>query len=361
MLIKTIFYRELVNNAIKIFVVLMFLLPLTELFKVLDQATSGQIPTTMVFTFMFFGTIASFPVIINISIFLSILLTFNRFSKDQELIIWSSSGISPFFWLKLITFFALPFAFIAGFCAMSIKPWATEKTYAYSEYATKQKISSFIAPGVFKEAPDGKVVFYVESYSLSPSYAKNIFIKYLENDNNEYVATGKFAKIDDSKDIIELLLKDGNRYSLNDKDNFTNIHFNSLIANIPKEKGNIEKTKNEKTYGFIRLIKLDNNVIKVELLSRINEGIVLFLMALLTLPLSIQVGRMQHNYAFILVPFAYAIYNNILFSLNVKINNNEISSFWILIIHIIVLLIAIILTFIKSYPKGYFFNRKNKK
>lgn len=360
MLIKTIFYRELVNNAIKIFVVLIFLLPLTELFKVLDQATNGQVPASMVLAFMFFGTIASFPVIINISIFLSILLTFNRFSKDQELIIWFASGISPFVWLKLITYFVLPFAFIASFCAMSIKPWATEKTYAYSEYASKQKISSFIAPGIFKESPDGKMIFYVENYSLSPSYANNIFIKYLENDNNEYVATGRFAKIDDSGDIIKLILKDGDRYTLNNKDNYINIHFSNLIANIPKEKGSLEKIKNEHTYGFMRLIKLDSNLIKVELLSRINDGIMLLLMALLTLPLSIQVGRMQHNYAFILVPLAYAIYNNVIFSLNVKIINNEISSFWVLITHVIVLLIIISLTFIKTYHKGYFFNRKIK-
>ena len=51
MLIKKFFYRELVSNASKIFIVLLFILPLTELFKLLEQAASGNISTITFATF----------------------------------------------------------------------------------------------------------------------------------------------------------------------------------------------------------------------------------------------------------------------------------------------------------------------
>lgn len=44
MLLKNVFYKELVANAARILTVLVIILPITELFKLLDQAASGHIP-----------------------------------------------------------------------------------------------------------------------------------------------------------------------------------------------------------------------------------------------------------------------------------------------------------------------------
>jgi len=220
MLIKKLFYRELVSNATKIFIVLVSILPVTELFKLLNQAASGSIPTVTLVTLMIYGTIASFPMILTIACFLTVVITINRYCKDQEFAIWLSSGISPFYWLKLVALFIMPMTIICAFCTMYVTPWATSKSQEYANFLSKQQTSILISPGVFKENDDGNQVFYIEKYSLAPSFAQNVFIQYNEAGGAPYNITAKSGKIENKDGIISVILRNGHRYELtNNADN----------------------------------------------------------------------------------------------------------------------------------------------
>lgn len=361
MLIKNVFYRELVANAARILIVLVIILPVTELFKLLDQATSGNIPTVTIFTLMLYGTLASFPMILNIASFLSIVLTINRLSKDHEMTIWLSSGISPFRWLKLTAMFILPISLICGICSMVITPWAVMQSEQYANFLAKQEAPMALSPGIFRESPDSKDVYYVERYSLNDGYAKNIFLKYQNESEISYNITAKEGRVTNREGMISLTLYNGTRYQLDapKNENFLTMKFKTFTATI-KQSYDPEKDKiqlNSQSYPTRKLIQLYNvsSNYRSALSSRISIMIMTFVMGLIAVPLSIQTSRVQGSLVFIFPPILYGLYQNIILTINAQINDEKIySAFWSLPAHILMIGIALMLTYIKSKPNGYF-------
>ncbi|HMT03146.1 MAG TPA: LPS export ABC transporter permease LptF [Burkholderiales bacterium] len=360
MLVKKVFYSELVNTATKIFIVLVFILPLTELFHLLDRAVSGSIPRNALLALMTYGTIASFPMIFTIACFFSIVFTINRYCKDHEFAIWQSSGLSPFYWLKQTIYFIVPMTLICALCSMFITPWASQKKNDYENFFVKQQALSFIAPGVFKEN-DGQV-YYIENFSLTSKFAQKVFIQYPFN-NIIYNLSAKEGRVDDDNGLISIILKNGYRYELNNlNENNTVLSFKEFRVSIKNQyKPLAENAFNPPTSSIEQLIREKSDNAKSELSWRISIPIMMFIMAFLCVPISIQTGRVQNNLVFILPPIIYSVYNNCILTLNSYIGRGKLFGglYFVFLIHIIILSLALFLTYLKSLPKGYFWT-KNK-
>jgi LPS export ABC transporter permease LptF len=236
MLIKKIFYRELISNAFKIFTVILLILPLTELFKLFDAVSSGSIPKGAVFTMVTFGVLASFPQALTITCLLAVVITLNRMCKDQEYVIWLTSGISPFYWFKLTAIFAVSMMVICAVSTMYITPWANLKVKVYTNYLFKEEINTFLSPGVFKEDANTGQVYYLKSYSLIGGEANNIFAQYTDNKTNIlYNITSKSGDISNDNGLLLLQLHNGSRIQLtNDPKNntYSLINFDTFQAKI---------------------------------------------------------------------------------------------------------------------------------
>ncbi len=362
MLIKKIFYRELVSNASKIFIVLVAILPITELFKLLNQAAAGSIPTVTLVTLMIYGTIASFPMILTIACFLTVVMTLNRYCKDQEFAIWLSSGISPFYWLRQVMYFIIPMTIICAVSTMYITPWATATSEEYANYLSKQQTAMLISPGVFKENGAGDQVFYLEKYSITPSYAQNIFIQYVEQNGSPYNITAKAGRVETHDGISSIVLKNAHRYDLSNLgENILQLNFDEFKASIkvdykPRDKSNVGIS----TSTIQQLLKKNNNNAKAEISWRVSIAAMMFVMALLVVPISIQIGRVQNSIVFIMPLIMYGVYENSILTINGYINSGALSSMaYVFVVHIIMIMIALGLTYMKTFPKGYF-RSKNK-
>lgn len=357
MLVKKIFYRELVSNASKIFIILVAVLPITELFKLLNQAASGSIPTVTLVTLMIYGTIASFPMILTIACFLTVVMTINRYCKDQEFAIWLSSGLSPFYWLLQVTYFIIPMTIICAVSTMYITPWATATSEEYANYLSKQQTAMLISPGVFKENGAGDQVFYLEKYSITPSFAQNIFIQYTEQNGSPYNITAKAGRVETHDGISSVVLKDAHRYELtNPGENILQLNFDEFKASIkvdykPRDKSDVGIS----TSTIQQLLKKNNNNARAEISWRVSIAAMMFVMALLVVPISIQIGRVQNSVVFIMPLIMYGIYENSILTINGYINSGALSSMaYVFIVHVIMVIIAIWLTYMKTFPKGYF-------
>jgi lipopolysaccharide export system permease protein len=362
MLLKKVFYRELVSNATKIFTVLVFILPLTELFKKLEEAASGSIPTSTLFALMLYGTIAGFPMILTIACFLSITLTINRYCKDQEFTIWLSSGISAFDWLRLTYFFAIPMTIICAICTIIITPWANLKSQEYINYLSKQQTTMAISPGLFKDNGENQV-FYLDHYSITNGYAANIFVQYSSDNVTVYNIVAASGKIVNDDGLISLILKDGHRYELtNANENTLILGFGQFKASIKQAYTPLDKTTiNIPTSSVQTLVSNGSNNAKAELSWRISVAIMMFVMSILVIPLSIQTGRVQSGIVFILPLIIYPIYENLILTFKGYLDNNNVYALLaIIILHVVLLLFALLLTYIKTLPKGYIFS-KNKR
>ncbi|MDD3267250.1 MAG: LPS export ABC transporter permease LptF [Burkholderiales bacterium] len=366
MLIKNAFYKELVGNAVKILTVLVVILPVTELFKLLEQATSGNIPTVTIFTLMLYGTLASFPMILNIASFLAIVITMNRYSKDHELAVWLASGVSSFYWLRQTAIFLVPIMITCGVCSLYITPWAVYKSEQYAKYLTKQNANMGLTPGQFNESPDGKEVYYIEKYSLSQGYAKNVFLQYTDESNIVYNITAKEGNVHNDNGMMSMTLFNGNRYQISnfDKGNIINLHFNTMSATL-KQTYDPDRDKvglGDRSMPTPQLISLyeTSSSLRGALSRRISVFIMTFIMGLIAVPLSMQTSRVQGSLVFILPPLIYGIYQNIVMSVESKINDGTLNSIlYVFPVHIALLAFAIGMTYIKSKPNGYF-RSKNK-
>lgn len=364
MLVKKVFYRELVSNASKIFTVLVFILPVTELFKLLDQAASGNIPTVTLLTMMIYGTIASFPMILTIACFLTVVITINRYCKDHEFAIWLASGLSPFYWLRQISVFSLPMAIICAISSMYVTPWATNKSQEYAHFLSKQQANMIISPGIFKEDSTGKQVFYLEHYTLNPNLATRIFLQYTEETESPstYNITAEGGRIDNDNGIFGISLLKGNLYELaSSKDTRMVLHFDEFRASVKQQYTPTDKEKIEMSTATIRQLITDPSTrAKSELSWRISIAAMMFVMCFIAVPISIQTGRVQNNLIFVLPPIIYAIYENFILTLNGYINDGKIPMAVVFLIHIMMICVALGLTYAKTFPKGYLFS-KNKK
>jgi lipopolysaccharide export system permease protein len=365
MLIKKIFYQELVSNSFKILTILIFILPLTELFKFLERESGSNAPFNSIVGAMAYGTLASFPMILTISCFVSVVITLNRYSKDLELSVWLASGISPFFWLKTVARFSIPFFVICAISSLFITPWATHKLQLYTDYLAKQETSSFIIPGVFKEIGDSQVL-YIDKYSLQSRSAKDVFVQYKDKNKIEYNITASDANMIIENGVTSLILKNGHRYQINglDQDKYiVDLIFEQLKISI-KQKYTPPKTDENNidilnTFALIsKVIKDNNSTAKSQLSWRISVAVMMFVITIISVPISMQVGRIQSSLTFIIPPLIYAIYNNIILTLNGYMSQNKIKSIIIVqMVHIFLMILTIILTYLKTYPKGYFKNK----
>ena len=309
---------------------------------------------------MIYGTIASFPMILTIASFLTIVITINRYCKDQELSIWLSSGISAFDLLKQVAIFSLPLSLICAISSMYVTPWATSKSQEYANFLSKQQANMIISPGVFKEEADGKQVFYLDHYSTNPGLAKKIFIEYVDKDIT-YNITAEAGKIDNDNGIFGISLTNGNRYELgNGSSNSSILHFDEFKASVkqqytPRDKDNIEVP----TSSISQLVSSSTTQAKSELTWRISIAFMMFVMCVLAVPISIQTGRVQSNLVFIIPPIIYGVYENLILSLNGYVNDGKLSMIFIFLIHFLILLLGIFLTYLKTFPKGYFLSKNN--
>ena len=363
MLVKKVFYRELVSNASKILIILTFILPITEVFKLLDQVSSGNLPLMTLGTVLIFGTLASFPMILTIACFLSISITIKRYCRDQELLIWCGSGLSAFYWLRQVCIFIFPLTIICAISSVYITPWASAKSKEYANFLTKQQANVIITPGIFKENDGDKQVFYIESYSLQDGTANKLFVQYIDDKNNlsTYNIVANTGRVYNNEGIIGLKLVNGDLYELSEnKDTKIVFHFDEFSASVKQQYTPSSKLQMEmQTMPIAKLIQSTSNNAMSEISWRVSIAIMMFIMCILVVPISIQIGRVQNNLVLILPPIIYAIYENLVMTLNDNVNKGNISIISVIMAHLVIFIFVLVLTYIKTFPKGHFFS-KNK-
>src|SRR5215213_7009751 len=124
MIFQRALLREFASLAGAVFMTLFAIALTTQLVRLLGRAAGGQFPSDAVVAFLGFFALGSLPVLLSITMFISVLLTLTRGWRDSEMVIWFSSGLPLTAWLKPVLVFALPqFAVIAAL-SLFISPWA---------------------------------------------------------------------------------------------------------------------------------------------------------------------------------------------------------------------------------------------
>ena len=207
--------RDLNSVAGVMFLTLFTIMVTTSLIRLLGRAATDRIGSADVVPLIAFSSIGYIPVLLVLTVFLSILLVLSRAWRDSEMVIWFASGQSLSAWIRPIMSFVLPYAAVVGLIALVVSPWADRQIAELRQRFEQREDVSQVAPGQFRESRSSNRVFFVESVNKDQTEISNVFVVQHDGARMIVVASkGGKVEVQPNGDRF-LVLEDGRRYDGN--------------------------------------------------------------------------------------------------------------------------------------------------
>lgn len=304
--------REFGNYAVAVFATLFAIVVTSQLVRMLGRAAGGKIPTDAIFALIGFTAVNYLPILLALTLFVSILMTVSRSYRDSEMVIWSGAGLSLHAWIKPVITFAAPLLVVITLMALFLSPWANGKAEEYRRQLDSRDETSQIAPGVFRESNNAERVFFVEGMDSQQGRVKNVFIVSKQHGKSGVVVSNEgYIETAPNGDRFAVLL-DGRRYEgVPGTPEYRITEFERYSARIQTREQRAGGPS-PKTVPTTDLLQSSDNNLRAELLWRIGLPFVALNLALLAIPLSFVNPRASRSVNLIFAVFAYMLYSNLL-------------------------------------------------
>ncbi|NNM79424.1 MAG: LPS export ABC transporter permease LptF [Gallionella sp.] len=173
--------REFANNGLLLFSVLLGIIVISQLIRFLGEAVSGRLAVEGVLAMLGFSAMNYLPVLLSISLFLSILLTLSRSYRDSEMVVWFGSGIGLTRWIRPVLVYALPVVSLIALLSLLLSPWALHKADEYKHGLESRDDVTAATPGTFRESKQADRVYFVDNAVLGSNRVGNIFVQSEQN------------------------------------------------------------------------------------------------------------------------------------------------------------------------------------
>lgn len=304
--------REFAGLAGAVFMTL-FLIALTvRLIRLLGQAAGGKLPSDAVVAFLGFFTVNALPILLSLTLFITILLTLTRSYRDSEMVIWFNSGLSIAAWLRPVLMFAAPLVLVIAALSLFISPWSVQKSEEYRVGMENRDEVSRVNPGVFGESSGRDRVFFVESVSGDALTVRNVFVNSVQQKKNGIMMSSKgYVERAENGDRF-LVLLNGRRYEGNAGEaDFRVMEFDRYETRIDAKEGGApaETQKSRSTWA---LFQSPTNVNLGELVWRLGVPFSALILALLAIPMSFVNPRAGRSMNLLFALLTYMVYSNLL-------------------------------------------------
>ena len=304
--------REFASLAGAVFMALFAIALTTRLIRLLGQAAGGQIPTDAVIAFLGFFALGALPVLLSLTMFISVLLTLTRSWRDSEMVIWFGSGLSLTAWLKPVMLFALPQIAVVGALSLFISPWAAQMAAQYATRLEARDDVSRVSPGVFGETGNRERVYFVESISGDATVVQNVFVSSVHQQKSG-VSMSRVGRTETAPNGDRfIVLEDGRRYEGAPGDEqYRVMEFERYAARIETAESK-EPKLSHKSMSTWALIKQPTPVNLGEVLFRVGVPVSAAILVLLAIPMSFVNPRAGRSVNLLFALFTYIVYNNLL-------------------------------------------------
>ncbi len=336
--------RELANIAGGVFVALFAILLTTQLIRLLNQAAGGKLASEAVVALLGFGALNYLPILLSLTLFVSILLALSRSYRDSEMLVWFSSGQSLTAWIRPVLVFASPLVLAVAALSLVLSPWAVRQSAEYRERLTTREDVSQVTPGAFRESSGADRVFFVESVSGEEAIVRNIFVSSIQNGKlGIVVASEGYQEVQPDGGKF-LVLLNGRRYEgTPGTPEYQMMEFERYSVRIQsKEAGRVEDSP--KAMSVAELTRNPTNPMKGELLWRVGIPLAALNLALLAIPLSFVNPRAGRANNMVMAILAYMLYSNLISVCQAWVVQGKLSfavGVWAVHLFMFVLLIAL--------------------
>lgn len=304
--------REFAHLATAVFLTLFLIALTTRLVRLLGQAAGGKIPSDAVFAFLSFFALNVLPVLLSLTLFITVLLTVTRSYRDSEMVIWFSSGLSLAAWVRPVLVFAAPLVLLIAALSLFIAPWSVQVAEQYRSRIDARDDVSRVNPGVFGETGARDRVFFVESLSGDRSMVLNVFVSSVQHGRTGVMFSQKgLVEVAPNGDRYIVLLH-GRRYEgVPGEADYRVMEFDRYAARVDPPPGE-EPVPTEKSLSTPALLQNPTSVNLGELLWRIGVPLSALVLALLAIPLAFVNPRAGRSINLIFAILTYMVYLNLL-------------------------------------------------
>lgn len=312
MIFRRALLREVTQTAATVFVALFAILLATQLIRLLNEAAGGKLASQAVIALLGFGAINYLPVVLSLTLFVSVLLTLSRWYRDSEMVIWLSSGLSLTSFIAPILRFATPLLMAIAALSMFLTPWAQTKSAEFRQRMDTRNDVSHVSPGVFTETAGADRVFFIEGMSNVEGRVKNIFVSAVQDGRLGVMAAAQgYTELAHNGDRF-LVMENGRRYEGQPgSPDYRVMEFGRYAVRIePAEARGVEQTPSNMTIQ--ELMRAPTPVNLGEIVWRVGIPIAAAMLAFFAIPLAYVNPRMGRATNLIFAILTYMIYNNLI-------------------------------------------------
>ena len=354
--------KYLIRNLIIFFSGITFIIALivfgNQFVLTVQESVQHGIPIQELMPLVGLNMLRDIPIILTLSLFLSIIISISQLYKNSEAVVMNSIGIGDKSFISSIQpiiVFSFIIVFILSIFAV---PWAKQQKNIAEDKTLNASEFSFITEGKFETFKNGDIVFYAsESKNIDAANEQNmeeIFIYAIDNENPIIVLASEATKYEDNiSKSIYLRLKDGVRYQgLPGSNNINILDFELYDLEIVS--GDIQKTISDfseiEEKSTFELIKEGGPLANAEVQWRFSQPISILILSILGVYLGKSSPRTGKGINILIGLVFFMLYNNGLLIAKTSIENNELNPFiglWS--IHI---LLAIFLIIFSQFREG---------
>jgi lipopolysaccharide export system permease protein len=324
-----IFIRTLVSefasNGLLVFAVLLGIIVVSQLIRLLSYAVSGEVAVDGVLALLGFSAMNYLPVLLSISLFISILLTLSRSYRDSEMVVWFCSGVGLTRWIRPVLWYAVPVVGLIALLSLLLSPWALRKSDEFKSKLESRDDVTSATPGMFRESKQADRVYFIDNVDVGSNRVGNIFVQSNQNGKvGTMVARQGLQETLPNGDRF-LVLLNGTRYEgAPGQRDYSIVEFERYamrIDAVPVKPPDPQV----KTMSTLELWRNPTTWSLSELDWRLGLPISATVLALLAIPLGYVNPRAGRSLNLILAIVLYMLYNNMISVTNTWVGQGKLS------------------------------------
>jgi len=314
--------KELLLTWLAVTLVLMLILLSSTLVQLLGKAAQGRIPGDAVWPLLMFTGGRYLIVLIPLSLYLGVLLSFSRLYKDNEMAAMGACGISLMRLYRPLLMVAIPATGILMYLTLFLMPWVSQQAELLkTDIKNRSELTGLVA-GRFNASKKADAIMFLQRQSDDGLQMHNVFLHRSDKkDKNSKAAKPQIDHIESADLARQYSDANGRNFILFEKgqlyegepgqSNFRITRYEKKGVYLPEQ----PKTKISHRKKAVPTIDLWNSKrvdYRAELHWRLSLPIGAFLLAVLALPLSYTTPRKGRYSKLALAILIYLIYSNLL-------------------------------------------------
>ena len=312
MIFRRVLLKEFGNLALAVFTTLFAITITTQMIRLLGQAAGGAVLTSGVLPLLGFSALNYLPVLLSLTLFISVLMALSRSYRDSEMVVWFVSGVSLTAWVRPVIMFAGPIVILVALLSTILSPWATGKSEDFRRQMERRDDLSRVAPGVFREASESNRVFFVEAVAGDEVSVQNVFVSSVRDGQLGVLVSKRGYRESTPTGDKFVVLTNGRRYQgtpgLAD---YRVMDFDRYAILIEAHEEGVVQEQS-KSLPTSALLQNPTNANLAELLWRVGLPISAFVLALMAIPLSFVNTRASRSINLVFALLAFMIYSNLI-------------------------------------------------